>query len=127
MLTSMYIFYCILETNSLNAYDVGPLPAPRHSRQQGDQVDKEPPRLVFVMNALKEMEEEEDGDGDGDDDDDDGSWVDEESRLCPPALPINLEAALAELPSKVFTFSLAYRLRVSVPSWFPAIFALILL
>ncbi|VDK36417.1 unnamed protein product [Taenia asiatica] len=90
------------DTNNLNAYDVEPLPAPRHSRQQGSWVDKGSPRLVPVMNALQGVEEGDD-DGDGDDD---GSWVDEESRLRPPALPINLEAALAELPSKMFAFSL---------------------
>ncbi|KAL5112678.1 hypothetical protein TcWFU_008234 [Taenia crassiceps] len=84
------------EPPNLNAYDMGPLPAPRHSRQHGNRMDKEPPRLFPATNTLKEVEE---GDGD-DDDDDDGSWVDEESCLRPPALPINLEAALADLPTE---------------------------
>lgn len=44
------------------------------------------------MNALEEYDEE--------DDDLEDSWVDEESQLRPPALPINLESALAELPGK---------------------------
>ena len=37
------------------------------------------------------------------DDEDEDSWVDEESRLRPPALPTNLEAALAKLPGKQST------------------------
>ncbi|VDM18813.1 unnamed protein product [Hydatigera taeniaeformis] len=83
------------ETNGLNAYDTGPLPAPRRSMRQGSWADGELPRLAPVMKALKEEMEE------GDDyDDDDDSWVDDESGLRPPALPVNLEAALAELPAE---------------------------
>ncbi|EUB64942.1 hypothetical protein EGR_00211 [Echinococcus granulosus] len=83
------------KTNSRNAYDVEPLPAPRHSRWKAKWANGEPPRVVPAMHALEEEVEERE-----DDDDDDDSWVDEESRLRPPALPINFEAALAGLPTE---------------------------
>ncbi|CDS40339.1 Copper amine oxidase [Echinococcus multilocularis] len=83
------------ETNSRNAYNVEPLPAPRHSRWKAKWANGESPRVVPSMHALEEEVEERE-----DDDDDDDSWVDEESRLRPPALPINFEAALAGLPTE---------------------------
>ncbi|KAM3172766.1 hypothetical protein ACTXT7_013861 [Hymenolepis weldensis] len=77
----------------LNAYNeeeenLGPQPIPRRRKYGGG--DMRSASDGWEMNILQEFEEE--------DDDLEGSWADEESRLRPPALPINLESVLAELP-----------------------------
>ena len=72
---------------NLNAYDEAPRPMQRHSHRRGDWVSED-------LEVMFETEEDEDED----------SWVDEESRLRPPALPTNLEAALAKLPGRLPTY-----------------------
>lgn len=84
----------------MNAYDeeeenLGPQPIPRRRKCSGS--DMHSASDEREMNILQEFEEE--------DDDLEDSWADEESRLRPPALPINLESALAELPgAKAFIY-----------------------
>nr|CDS27845.2 Copper amine oxidase [Hymenolepis microstoma] len=79
-------------SDGLNAYDeeeenFGPKPIPCRRKDAGDARSASGDKEMYIR---QESEEEND--------DLEDSWAEEESRLRPPALPINLESALAELP-----------------------------
>ncbi|VDO15822.1 unnamed protein product [Rodentolepis nana] len=79
-------------SDGLNAYEeeeenFGPQPIPSRRKDGGDVHPASGGKELYIR---QESEEEND--------DLEDSWAEEESRLRPPALPINLESALAELP-----------------------------
>lgn len=92
--------YLLDRSDGLNAYDdeeenFGPHPIPRQ-RKDGDGLVRSAGDGRERNDSRPEFDEE--------DDDLETSWGDEESRLRPPALPINLESALAELPGIICFF-----------------------